>query len=71
MTTTTYTITDTSGRYLRATMREATADDVEHVLRTAADYLGVEGDIERLDGGDIVLGALVARPSRSTEDEVA
>ena len=63
--TTTYTITDTSGRYLRATMREATADDVEQVLQAAADYVGETGELERLDGGAIVIGALVARPVRS------
>jgi hypothetical protein len=60
----TYTITATNGAYLRAQMRIATAETVEGVLHEAAAYIGAEGEIERLDGGDVVLGPLVARPAR-------
>lgn len=56
-----YTIKTTNGQYLRATMREATSADVADTLRAAAEYIGEEGNIEFLDGGDIVLGTLVAR----------
>lgn len=62
---TTYKISATNGQHLRATMTSATSEDVESVLRAAADYTGIEGAIERQDGGDIVLGALVARPVRA------
>jgi len=60
----TYTIRATNGAHLRATMTTATAETVDDVLASAAAYIGAEGEIERLDGGDIVLGPLVARPVR-------
>jgi len=60
----TYTITATNGAYLRESMRTATAETVDDVLASAAAYIGAEGEIERQDGGDIVLGPLVARPVR-------
>jgi hypothetical protein len=61
---TTYTITTTTGQYLRATMREATSEDVEAVLASAAAYIGADGEIERWDDGRIVLGPLCAAPAR-------
>lgn len=57
-----YAITTTNGAHLRAMMREATDETVDDVLAKAASYIGATGEIERLDGGDVVLGPLVARP---------
>ena len=65
MSNTAYEIRSTGGQYLREPMRTATEADVEEVLILAAMYIGESGTIEWLDGGDVVLGALVARPVHS------
>ena len=65
---TTYTIKSTAGHHLPMLMTVADSDDVYAVLRAAERYIYAPatdfapGEIEDLDGGDIVLGALVARP---------
>ncbi len=55
-----YAIRTTNGQYLRAEMRMASEGNLREVLVDAADYIGAEGVIEFQDGGDVVLGPLVA-----------
>lgn len=49
-----YTISATTGQWLRATLRTATESDVEDVVRSAMAYLGYHAPcIEWIDGGDV------------------
>ena len=49
-----YTISATTGQWLRATLRTATESDVEDVLRSAMAHLGYHTPfIEWIDGGDV------------------
>ena len=56
----------TAGQYLRPSMRSAaTRRGAEAALREAAEYIGEPGQVVAQDGGDLVLGTLVARRVQS------
>lgn len=65
-----YTITTTSGQYLRESMRTADDGDVYQVLAKAAEYIGEEAtEPEHIDDDRIVLGVLTARLVREDGED--